>query len=105
MQGAIGFEFQPESLPGSVYVDAMAGSDDYVSVMGGLRFYFGAEDKSLKARHREDDPGTFFNLLTRPAEDCVPVPNDEGDQDGSSVNYCADSQRTVDCRVAAALDI
>ena len=71
--GAIGFEFKPESLPGSVYVDAMAGSDDYVSVMGGLRFYFGAEDKSLKARHREDDPGTFFNLLTRPAEDCVPM--------------------------------
>jgi hypothetical protein len=69
--GAIGFEFQPESLPGSVFVDAMVGSDDYVSVMGGLRFYFGADDKSLKARHREDDPGHFFNLLAREAEDCV----------------------------------
>ena len=74
--GAIGFEFQPESLPGSVFVDAMVGSDDYVSVMGGLRFYFGADDKSLKARQREDDPGHFFNLLAREAEDCVPVPTD-----------------------------
>lgn len=86
--GAIGFEFQPETLPGSVFVDAMAGSDDYVSVMGGLRFYFGAEDKSLKARHREDDPGHFFNLLARVAEDCVPVPDDETTEDGATVNYC-----------------
>ena len=69
--GAIGFEFQPESLPGSVFVDAMVGSDDYVSVMGGIKFYFGADDKSLKARHREDDPPDFFNLLTRQAEECV----------------------------------
>jgi hypothetical protein len=75
--GAIGFEFQPESLPGTVFVDAMVGSDDYVSVMGGLRFYFGADDKSLKARQREDDPGHFFNLLARAAESCVPGPTDD----------------------------
>lgn len=74
--GAVGFEFQPESLPGSVFVDAMAGSDDYVSVMGGLRFYFGTDDKSLKARQREDDPGHYFNLLARAAEDCVPMAAD-----------------------------
>lgn len=86
--GAIGFEFQPEALPGSVFVDAMVGSDDYVSVMGGLRFYFGAEEKSLKARHREDDPGTFFNLLARVAEGCVPVPDDGAQTDSSTVNYC-----------------
>jgi hypothetical protein len=86
--GAIGFEFQPETLPGSVFVDAMVGSDDYVSVMGGLRFYFGAEDKSLKARHREDDPGHFFNLLARVAEDCVPVPDDGAQTDSSTVDYC-----------------
>jgi hypothetical protein len=86
--GAIGFEFQPETLPGSVFVDAMVGSDDYVSVMGGLRFYFGAEDKSLKARHREDDPGHFFNLLARVAEDCVPVPDDGAQTYSSTVDYC-----------------
>ncbi len=89
--GVVGFEFQPESLPGSVFVDAMVGSDDYVSVMGGLRFYFGAEDKSLKARHREDDPGSLFNLLARAAEGCVPMPQDNED-DGDAVNYCPEPE-------------
>ena len=73
--GAIGFEFMPEVIPGAVFVDAMVGSDDYVSVMGGLRFYFGGDDKSLKAKQREDDPGDYFNLLTRmvtAGDDCVP---------------------------------
>ena len=78
--GSIGFEFKPESLPGSVFVDAMAGSDSYVSIMGGLRLQFGGDDKSLKARHREDDPDNYFNLLTRTVENdgkgCVPVPVD-----------------------------
>lgn len=73
--GAIGFEFMPEFIPAAVFVDGMVGSDDYVSVMGGLRFYFGGDDKSLKAKQREDDPGHFFNLLTRmvsEGDDCVP---------------------------------
>lgn len=70
--GAVGFEYQPETLPGSLFVDAMVGSDHYTSIMGGLRIYFGADDKSLKARHREDDPGHYFNLLARQAEPCVP---------------------------------
>ena len=90
--GAIGFEFQPESLPGSIFVDAMLGTDDYVSVMGGLRFYFGAEDKSLKARQREDDPGHFFNLLARAAddEDCVTVVSDgvQPTVDSPAPNFC-----------------
>lgn len=90
--GAIGFEFQPESLPGTLFVDAMVGSDDYVSVMGGFRLYFGADDKSLKARQREDDPGHFFNLLARAAESCVPVTADGSapaiTADSESVDYC-----------------
>jgi hypothetical protein len=87
--GAVGFEFKPESLPASVFVDAMVGSDHYASVMGGLRFEFGATDKSLKARQREDDPGHFFNLLARAAENCVPAPTD-GLQtaDSTSVDNC-----------------
>ena len=86
--GAIGIEFQPESLPGAMFVDAMVGSDDYVSVMGGFRFYFGAEDKSLKARQREDDPGHYFNLLARAAESCVPVPDDGAQTDSPTVDFC-----------------
>ncbi len=88
--GAIGFEFMPEVLPAALFVDAMLGSDDYASVLGGLRFYFGGEDKSLKARQREDDPGHFFNLLTRAVnndEGCVPVVTD-GSADSVSPDFC-----------------
>ena len=33
-------------------------NDDATSVRAGLRLYFGEAGKSLKARHREDDPGS-----------------------------------------------
>jgi hypothetical protein len=91
--GAIGLEFDPGFIPGSVFVDAMAGSDDYVSVMAGFRFYFGGGDKSLKARQREDDPGHYFNLLNRTVEKdknkdhCVPTPTD-GQGDTAVVDFC-----------------
>lgn len=62
--GAVGLEFQPGiGFPVSLFADAMFGSDDYTSIMGGIRIYFGGDDKSLMARHREDDPPHLFNLL------------------------------------------
>jgi opacity protein-like surface antigen len=62
--GALGVEFQPGlGYPVSLFADAMIGSDDYTSIMGGIRIYFGGDDKSLMARHREDDPPHLFNLL------------------------------------------
>lgn len=62
--GAVGFEFQPGlGLPVSLFADAMFGSDDYTSIMGGVRIYFGGDDKSLMARQRQDDPPHLFNLL------------------------------------------
>lgn len=66
--GAIGFEYQPESLPVSFYADAMAGTDDYLSIVGGVRFYFGGEEKSLIRRHREDDPWNLMLWLRQAAE-------------------------------------
>jgi hypothetical protein len=51
-----GFEYQFEGSPVSIYSKAEYGDDDFVSVLGGLKFYFGGEDKSLIRRHREDDP-------------------------------------------------
>jgi hypothetical protein len=75
--GAVGLEFNPGFIPGSVFVDAMAGSDDYTSIMGGFRLYFGGDDKSLKARQREDDPGHYFNLLNRPAEEGQKCPTND----------------------------
>lgn len=53
-----GTEYQPAiaGLSGlSVFADGGAGQDNYVSGSVGLRFYFG-ESKTLKHRHRQDDP-------------------------------------------------
>jgi hypothetical protein len=70
--GAVGAEFQPGfGFPMSLFVDAMIGSDDYTSVTGGIRIYFGGEDKSLMARHREDDPPHLFNLLRQVGDDGI----------------------------------
>jgi hypothetical protein len=53
-----GGEWQPEwdGLPVSFFVEGQFGEQDYASVLGGIRFYFGGPDKSLIRRHREDDP-------------------------------------------------
>ena len=41
----------------SLFGEARFGENDYQAVWGGLRVYFG-QNKSLKRRHREDDPFT-----------------------------------------------
>ncbi len=65
--GVVGVEWQPHfsGLPVTLFTEGQVGSDDFVSVLGGVRFYFGAGDKSLKRRHREDDPANLImNLLS-----------------------------------------
>jgi opacity protein-like surface antigen len=65
-----GFEYQIGGMPMSVYSKADYGDDDFFSILGGLRFYFGGEDKSLIRRHREDDPrNRTFDLLTQGSRD------------------------------------
>ncbi|QIG46416.1 hypothetical protein G5V57_00770 [Nordella sp. HKS 07] len=51
-----GFEYQFGGMPMSLYSNAEYGDNDYLAVLGGLKFYFGGEDKTLIRRHREDDP-------------------------------------------------
>lgn len=61
-----GFEYQIGGMPMSVYSKADYGDDDFFSILGGLRFYFGGDDKSLIRRHREDDPrNRTFDLITQ----------------------------------------
>ncbi|MBC8037388.1 MAG: hypothetical protein H7X89_09235 [Rhizobiales bacterium] len=43
-------------LPLSLTADAEIGEDDFMAFTAGIKIYFGAEDKSLIRRHREDDP-------------------------------------------------
>ncbi|MFZ5672297.1 MAG: hypothetical protein ACOZAM_04960 [Pseudomonadota bacterium] len=61
-----GIEYQIGGMPMSVYSKADYGDDDFFSILGGLRFYFGGDDKSLIRRHREDDPrNRTFDLITQ----------------------------------------
>ncbi len=56
--GKAHIEFMPnfKPLPGwSVFADGAFGENDFTTAMAGFRYYFGQE-KSLKRRHREDDP-------------------------------------------------
>lgn len=56
--GKAGAEFAYQTTSGfapAVFVDS-AFNDDFVSVRGGLRVYFGSKSKSLIERHRQDDP-------------------------------------------------
>ena len=64
--GVASVEWQPQGLgvPVSLFVEGQVGSNSHASVFGGFRFHFGAGDKSLKRRHREDDPvNPLMNLL------------------------------------------
>lgn len=56
--GQIGIEWQPQTqFEGlSLFAVGGVGSDDLDYAMAGVKFYFGGTDKSLKLRHREDDP-------------------------------------------------
>ncbi len=60
--GAIGMvdaEWQPHPGKGlSLFASGSFGDDGYTQVLGGARFYFGDNGKSLIRRHREDDPVT-----------------------------------------------
>lgn len=51
-----GFEYQFDESPIALQAKAEYGDDEYLTVLGGLKIYFGGEQKSLIRRHREDDP-------------------------------------------------
>lgn len=55
-----GGEWQFTGTSTSLFVDASYASSNSWSAVGGIKMYFGGEQKSLIRRHREDDPA---NLL------------------------------------------
>ncbi len=70
--GFAGFEYQLASSDTgraySLFAEARIGENDYAAGWGGLRVYFGPH-KSLKRRHREDDPFTVvpdLEMVTQP---------------------------------------
>ena len=44
----------------ALFVEGRLGDDDARGVWGGLRVYFGQRDKTLMARHRQDDPKNWL---------------------------------------------
>ena len=68
---ALGGEFASplgKNVMASAFVEARIGENDFRGVWGGLKLYFGPDDKSLIARHRRDDPpnwtvDTLFSIL------------------------------------------
>ena len=77
---AAGGEWQvSESLPMSLFVEAQFGENDYATVFGGVKFYFGSDNKSLMRRHREDDPRNQIpDLLGFGAQNVAPPPDEDG---------------------------
>jgi hypothetical protein len=55
-----GAEWAPAGHSFSLFASGLARSSDNWSVLGGAKMYFGAGQKSLIQRHREDDPENFL---------------------------------------------
>lgn len=56
--GHASLEYLLDAMPVSLNLKAEVGEDSFAAVTAGVSFYFGGDDssKSLKRRHREDDP-------------------------------------------------
>ena len=56
-------EYQTPLRGVSLYADFGQGDNNYDHALVGLRYYFGEKDKSLKNRHRQDDPANMLNPI------------------------------------------
>jgi len=87
-------EWQTPMKGVAIYADGGVGENGYAHLLGGLRIYFGG-DKSLKDRHRQDDPdnvnSTFIgtnsagSTNTAPAQEAPPAQECQG---GCSCECC-----------------
>lgn len=76
-------------VAGSLFVEGRIGQGDSSGAWGGMRFYFGQKDKTLIARHRQDDPPipvipTLFSFAGSLSTAIAPSGGggDKGDGDG-----------------------
>ena len=94
---------------GALFVEGRVGENDFRGIWGGLRVYYGQNDKTLVQRHRQDDPNWWIpeslfsivnTLVTKPipgggphcvpegdaeGDACCPQPDGDGDGDGRCV--------------------
>ncbi len=81
-----GVEWQPIGTGLSVFADASVGSANAWSVLGGVRVFFGAGQKSLIQRHREDDPENLLPTDLFKIANGKVCPTDQGYYDDGA--YC-----------------
>ncbi|HRJ52424.1 MAG TPA: hypothetical protein PLE99_06640 [Candidatus Thiothrix moscowensis] len=79
----LGVEYQTPLKGLALFADAASGDNGYDHVMGGLTYYFGG-NKSLKQRHRQDDPQNplFDAVMGLEANVPAPVTTDNGGSNG-----------------------
>ena len=85
--GSLEVEYAVPSSRGfySIFASGRVGENDYDRIVGGIRFYFGQDNiKSLKARHREDDPKNWvpdipLDVQLEQLSDPAPEPEPEPD--------------------------
>lgn len=106
-----GLEWQPNQvgIPMTLFVEGQVGNKSYTSVSAGFRIHFGAPNKSLKQRHREDDPSnSIMNLLSTVCTGMFPSSNFASDsivaddgvtQDGIFSSYVDSCGRPVGRRL------
>lgn len=70
----VGLEYQTPVRGLSLFVDGGLGDNDFRQLTGGVRYYFG-KDKTLKARHRQDDPESINGVFGGTAGAAISNPN------------------------------
>jgi hypothetical protein len=56
-------EYQTQIKGLALFAEGGVGENDYSHVLGGIRLYFGGGCKSLKDRHRKDDPDNILSVF------------------------------------------
>jgi hypothetical protein len=77
--GALGFEYGVPlggGMMGSLFAEGRVGEQNFKGIWGGVKVYFGQRDKTLIARHRQDDPDipppdTMFSLTGNQSSNTV----------------------------------
>ena len=81
---AIGSEYAlplGHGIMASAFVEGSVGENDFHGIWGGFRFYFGASDKTLIARHRQDEPEIWNSLFSI-------INSHFTNESSSSTNFC-----------------
>jgi hypothetical protein len=79
--GALGFEYGVplgRGMMSAVFAEGRVGEQNFKGIWGGVKFYFGQRDKTLIARHRQDDPDipppdTMFTITGNQSSAPVPL--------------------------------